>query len=81
MKKGKKVLAEMEILCPNVKLKPELAYKILFEDSGASIVIIDKEGFCLFVNSRAAGNMGGKPENIMGKSIFEFLPQKTAENT
>jgi PAS domain S-box-containing protein len=79
MKKGKKVLAEMDILCPNAKLKPETTYKILFEDSGASIVIIDKEGFYLFVNSRAAGNMGDMPENIIGKSIFNFLPQKTAE--
>jgi len=79
MKKGKKVLAEMEILCPKTKLKPEITYKILFEDSGASIIIIDKEGFYLFVNSRAAGNMGSKPEDIIGRSILEFLPRKKAE--
>ena len=79
MKKGRKVLAEMEVLCPEDKLKPELTYKILFEDSGASIIIINKEGFYLFVNSRAADNMGGKPEDIIGRSILEFLPQKKAE--
>lgn len=79
MEKGKKVLAEMDILCPKVKLQPEITYKILLEDSGASIIIIDKEGFYLFVNSRAADNMGGKPEDIIGKSMFEILPYETAE--
>ncbi|BBE20168.1 two-component system sensor histidine kinase [Aquipluma nitroreducens] len=79
MKKGEKGLAKMGMLCTEPKYKPELTYKIFFEDSGASIVIINKEGFYLFVNSRAAGNMGGKPEDILGRSILEFLPQKTAE--
>lgn len=79
MKEREKGLAKVEMLCTEPKLNPELTYKILFEDSGASIIIINKEGFCLFVNQRASGNLGGKPEDIIGRSILEFLPQKKAE--
>ena len=79
MKKGKKILAGMDNLCLKEKLNPELTYKTLFEDSGASIIIIDKEGFYLYVNSRAAGVMGGSPEEIIGRSLHDFLPPKTAK--
>mgnify|MGYP001269053989 CR=1 FL=1 len=79
MKKGKKILAEMDNLCLKDKLTQELAFKTLFEDSGASIIIIDKEGFYLYVNSRAAGVMGGSPEEIIGRSLHDFLPPKTAK--
>jgi PAS domain S-box-containing protein len=78
MKKGKEILAEMDVLLPKSNLKPEITYKILFDDSAASIIIIDKNGVYLFVNSKAATAMGGSPEDIIGKSMFDFLPRETA---
>ncbi|TFF99013.1 MAG: PAS domain S-box protein [Promethearchaeota archaeon] len=62
------------------KLKAsEEKYRNLVENSGLAIVIFDKNGKSLLVNSIIAGNLGKKPEDLIGKSIFEFLPRDKAE--
>ena len=57
----------------------DLKYKSLFENSGTAIVIIDKDGIYHLVNSRAAKHFGGDVDDIVGKSIFDFLPQEGAQ--
>jgi PAS domain S-box-containing protein len=54
-------------------------YRALVENSGTGIVIIDRLGTYLFVNTRAAGIMGAPPEDIIGKTMFDFLPEETAQ--
>ncbi|MFX0187687.1 MAG: PAS domain S-box protein [Candidatus Hodarchaeota archaeon] len=64
----------------NQKLKEsEEKYKNLVEKSGLSIIIFDKDGKSLLVNKLTADNLGKKPEDLIGKSIFEFLPKDKAK--
>lgn len=62
-----------------INLDTNLINKILFEESGTGIIIIDIKGIYLFVNSKAAKNLGDKANNIIGKSIFDFMPKEKAE--
>lgn len=54
-------------------------YKTLFENSLASINIIDKDGFYLLVNSNSAKAMGCTPEEAIGKHLSDFLEPADAE--
>ena len=53
-------------------------YLDLFENSGTNIIVIDEDGKCIMINKKAAGSFGKSPEEIVGKSVFEFLPLETA---
>jgi PAS domain S-box-containing protein len=57
----------------------EERYKTLLENTGTGIVILDRDGVYLSVNQRAADRMGARPEDIIGKSLFDFFPQETAQ--
>jgi len=57
----------------------EARYKTLLENTGTGIVILDRDGVYLSVNQRAADRMGARPEDIIGKSLFDFFPQETAQ--
>lgn len=77
---------ESEILGKNTRLfktstvfDTEEAYKSLVENSGTSIIIIDIDGIYQFVNRLAASRFGRRPEEIIGRSMFDFLPLETAE--
>jgi PAS domain S-box-containing protein len=54
-------------------------YKTLLENTGTGIVILDRDGVYQSVNQRAAERMGARPEDIVGKSLFDFFPQETAQ--
>jgi len=56
----------------------ELRYRQLFENSGTSILIIDREGRYLLVNQTAAKGLGCSAEKAAGRSMFDFLPEVTA---
>ncbi len=56
----------------------ESRYKELFEYSGTSIVIVDRDGKYLMVNRVAAERFGRSEEEIIGKSMFDLLPQVMA---
>jgi PAS domain S-box-containing protein len=66
-------------LYSGTNLDQDITYKSLFEDSGASIVIVNKEGIYLFVNMKAASIIGRSVDEIVGKSMFEFLPEEKAK--
>ena len=57
----------------------EETYRMLFENSGTSILIIDGDGKYLMINERAASEMGHSPREIIGKSIFDYLPEPEAK--
>jgi PAS domain S-box-containing protein len=57
----------------------ESRYKSLFDNSGTNIIIIDKDGIYQMINTNAAENFGKKPEEVVGKSMFEFFPEELAQ--
>lgn len=57
----------------------EQRYKTLLENTGTGIVIVDRQGVYQLVNQRAAEKMGAQPEDIAGKSMFDFLSQEMAQ--
>ena len=57
----------------------EKSYRMLFENSGTGVVIINREGKFLMVNKKSATQFGCAPKEIIGKSLFDFLPQQTAQ--
>ena len=57
----------------------ELKYRTLFEYSGTRIVIIDPQGIYLMINEKAAEGFGLPISEIVGKSIFDFLPPDQAQ--
>jgi len=57
----------------------ESRYKDLFENSGTSILIVDQHGKYLLVNRTAAKVFGKSPEEMIGKSMFDLLPEATVK--
>ncbi|MBN1508576.1 MAG: PAS domain S-box protein [Sedimentisphaerales bacterium] len=57
----------------------ENRYKTLVESAGESIVVVDEQGVFRFMNTTAAERFGGKPEEYVGKTLRELLPQETAK--
>ena len=59
-------------------IESEQRFKALFESSGAGIGFYHSNGTVISYNRIAAENMGGKPEDFVGKSIFDLFPKKDA---
>ncbi len=51
----------------------------LFENSGTGIVIIDEEGRFLMANKRVAASFKKTIAEIIGMSLYDFLPWETAD--
>lgn len=58
----------------------EQQYKNLFEFSGTNIIIVDREGTYLMVNQNAALCFGFTPDEIIGKTMFDLLPEELSHN-
>lgn len=52
----------------------ELKYRTLFDNAGAPITYLTLDGTILLINTVGARNLGGNPDDFVGKSIFETLP-------
>lgn len=78
MKNGKRDLSARISMKYEDQAILDLKFRAIFENSGTSIVIIDKEGVFHLVNSLAAKHLGSIANEITGRSIFEFLPHETA---
>ncbi|MHA1725739.1 MAG: PAS domain S-box protein [Promethearchaeota archaeon] len=64
----------------NTALKEsEIKYQSVIENLDSGICCVDIKGVYTIVNEKAARIMGGKPENFIGKSLFEVLPKELAE--
>lgn len=57
----------------------ESRYKGLFDHSSVAIGYYNCEGIVLSYNNKAAENMGGKPEDYVGKSFYELFPKDDAD--
>ena len=57
----------------------EEKYRTLIESAGESICIVDKNGVFRFMNTTAAERLGGKPEDFVGKTMWDLFPKKIAD--
>ena len=60
-------------------IESEMRYRSLFENSEYAITIIDREGIFLLINKKGAEQLGGDPEDFIGKSIQEIFSKDDAE--
>lgn len=60
-------------------IESEQRFKALFESSGAGVGFYHPSGTVISYNRIAAENMGGKPEDYVGKSIFDLFPKNNAD--
>lgn len=62
------------------KLKQsELELKNIIRYSGAGITMLDENGTYLLVNEKAAEELGGRPEDFIGKTLFDVFPKELAD--
>jgi PAS domain S-box-containing protein len=52
-------------------------YRLLVDSAEYPITLLDRDGVILLVNPAGARNLGGSPEDLVGKSVYEFLPGMT----
>ncbi len=57
----------------------EKKYRTLIESADAAISTITQEGTFLFMNEKAARQLGGRPSDFIGRSMFDLFPQSVAE--
>ncbi|TKJ22695.1 MAG: hypothetical protein CEE43_05560 [Promethearchaeota archaeon Loki_b32] len=58
--------------------RSELELRNIIKHSGAGITMIDKKGTYLLVNKKAAEELGGNPEDFIGKTLHDVFPEKIA---
>ena len=59
--------------------RSELELKNIITHSGAGITMINENGEYLLVNEKAASELGGKPNDFVGKTLFDVFPKEVAE--
>lgn len=57
----------------------EERYRLLVENSGLGIGLYDLNGKILYFNQKAIHDLGGKPEDYIGKSMQEVFGQEAAD--
>ena len=72
----KKIEEQLRIKSKDIEL---LMYKSFIENSGTEITIVNKDGICLVINEQAAKRFNGKPNDFIGKSLFDMFPKEIAE--
>lgn len=59
----------------------ETRYRLLFENAGNPIMLVDHDGVLRMLNNLAAGYLGGQPENLVGRSLVEVMPRQFARRS
>jgi PAS domain S-box-containing protein len=59
--------------------RSELELRNIIKHSGAGITMLDENGKYLLVNEKAAIELGGVPEDFIGKTLHDVLPQEIAD--
>ncbi len=54
-------------------------YRLLVENANIPMVYYSLDGHFLFMNTFAARNLGGEPEDFVGKSLYEIVPHLADE--
>lgn len=57
----------------------EEKYRTVVESAGESIAMYDNKGSLLFINERGAKQLGGKPKDFIGKTMWDLFPKKIAD--
>ena len=57
----------------------EEKYRTLVENAGEAITMIDRDGRFLLMNTIAAQRLGGKPDDFVGKTMWDAFPEMVAE--
>ncbi len=57
----------------------EEKYRTLVESAGESIASINKDGMFLFMNEVGAERLGGKPDDFVGKTMWDIFPGDVAD--
>jgi len=57
----------------------EEKYRLLVESAGEAICTISADGVYLFVNGMAASQLGGKPVDFIGKTMWDTFPKAIAD--
>jgi PAS domain S-box-containing protein/putative nucleotidyltransferase with HDIG domain len=52
----------------------EEKYRALFDNAGTPITYLTSDGTILLINTVGAKNLGGTPDNFVGKLIYKLLP-------
>ncbi|MBM4462595.1 MAG: PAS domain S-box protein [Chloroflexi bacterium] len=58
--------------------RSEERYRLLFDNYGDPITVYSIDGTLLMVNSVGVKNLGGKPEDFVGKSIYDLHPEQAS---
>ena len=57
----------------------EEKYRTLVDSAGESIAVVDDHGTFLFMNTTAAETLAGKPEDYIGKTMWDVFPPQLAD--
>jgi PAS domain S-box-containing protein len=57
----------------------EERYRTLVESAGEAIATVNEHGVFLFVNTKAAADWAGKPEDLTGKTMWDLFPKAIAD--
>jgi len=57
----------------------EEKYRLLVESAGEAIATMDADGVYLFMNTTAAARMAGRPEDFVGKTMWDVFPKQIAD--
>jgi PAS domain S-box-containing protein len=57
----------------------EEKYRLLVENAGEAIFALNAAGIFLFMNNMAARELGGLPEDFLGKTLWDVFPREVAE--
>lgn len=59
--------------------RSESELRNIIKHSGAGITMLDEKGNFLLVNEKAAAELGGEPEDFIGKTLYNVFPKKLAD--
>jgi PAS domain S-box-containing protein len=59
----------------------EEKYRTLVESAGDPISTLDERGVFLFANKVAAEDLGYQPEDLVGKTLWDFFPKEMADQS
>lgn len=59
--------------------KSEEKYRVLVESAGQPIFTVRREGIFEFMNNASASALGGKPEDFIGKTMWDLFPPEVAD--
>jgi len=58
----------------------EHKYKLVVEGAGQAIFNVGKDGLFHFMNTETAKQLGGKPEQFIGKTMWDLFPKEIADS-